>query len=192
MGRDKPGTGWMQVGLTPSGGRCPQSMSLSQDCSRLALGDAYDLEGYCTDPSGECLGNICIFYREQQQKVDGRRSERGFLREFYTGSGFGSRTLMSKDGSRITANLLWFDGRKGTAFVIERDEPNAAVGWTSFGNFIQGEDRDDASAFAWDDGNRFGTAVSLTANGTRLAVHAPHDDCSSKSLLHLFLTREVK
>ena len=47
--------------------------------------------------------------------------------------------------------------------MIERDVSNAVVGWTLLGNLIEGEDRDDATDFTWDDGDRFGTAVSLTA-----------------------------
>ena len=179
-----PATGWTQVGSTHSGGRFPRSMSLSEDCSRLALGDAYDLEGFCTDSSGEVRGNVRVFDRDSTTQGGWKRVGEIICESaFYTESGssveragFGSCLSMSTDGSRIAAGLPWFDGGRGAALVIERDVSNAVVGWTLLGNFIEGEDRDDATDFTWDDGDRFGTAVSLTADGTRLAVGAPHDD----------------
>ena len=164
--------GWTQVGESFTGGRFPESVSLSRDGSRVVIGDMYGWAA--TDP--DCSrGIVRVFDRSPAStlgwvRVGGDICDGAFwdLGE-NPYSGFGYAVSVSADGSRVAAGHPYPPhGEAAFVLVVQRD--TSALGWSMLGGKINGFMEDHGET------DRFGASLSLSSAGTRVAVGAPYRD----------------
>jgi len=154
---DWNGTAWTQVGGDidgEEGDGSGWSVSLSADGSRVAVG------ARSSDAAGSDAGRVRVYdwdgtaaaWTQVGGAIDGEA----------VGDQSGSSVSLSADGSRVAVGAPYNDGAANNAGRV-RVYAWDGTAWTQVGGDIDGEAADDRS----------GTNVSLSADGSRLAVGAP-------------------
>lgn len=150
---------WTQIGSDidgqSAGDMSGSAISLSPDGHWLAIG------AWESDVNGENSGQVRVF-----QEVDGIWTQIGSdINGQEIGENSGNSVSLSINGTRLVVGHPGSDvNGENSGFVRIYDEIGGI--WTQLGNDIVGEE----------DGDWFGLAVSLTSDGTRLAVGAPFSD----------------
>ncbi len=148
---DLVGTTWTQVGADlngdGSGWGLGWSVALSASGNRLIAG---------APGSGSTTGRVKVY-----ELVSGTWTQLGVT--LTAGNEFGDAVDISSDGTTIAVSSPSAAGssRAGTAQVFRL----SAGAWTQVGNTLQGGQISDT----------FGDGLSLSANGSRIAVSAPND-----------------
>ena len=152
---DWNGTAWVQVGSDIDGEAADDnsgwSISLSADGSRLAIGARYN------DGNGFRAGHVRVYdwngtaWVQAGSDIDGEAAD----------DNSGLSVSLSADGSRLAIGAPF---NAGAGYVQVYDWNGSA--WVQAGSDIDGEAADDNS----------GRSVSLSADGSRLAIGAPAND----------------
>ena len=160
---DASTTTWTQLGRDIDGeaedDQSGYSVSLSADGRRVAIG------AYLNDGDGEDAGHTRIYeynassssWTQLGSDIDGEATD-----DFS-----GSSVSLSADGRRVAIRALNNDGNgtnSGHTQIYEYDA--TTTGWTQLGSDIDGEAVGDESGFS----------VSLSADGSRVAIGAPFND----------------
>lgn len=161
---------WTQVGSDIDGEAIDDfsgwSVSLSSDGNRVAIG------GRLNDGVGENAGHVRIFkwtgstWMQVGSDIDGASA----------GDQFGNSVSLSADGTRVAIGAWLKNGSTGQVRIF--DESGGA--WTQVGSEIDGEGAEDY----------FGQAVSLSANGTLLAIGAYRNDGNGSNSGHVRVFQE--
>lgn len=131
------------------------SVSLSSDGSIVAIG------AYKSDPNGSDSGHVRIY-----QNISGTWTQVGADIDGESGSDWSGRSIsLSSDGSIVAIGARQNDGNGMDAGHV-RVYQNVFGTWTQIGSDIDGE-----AGF-----DRFGWSVSLSSDGTILAVGAPFNN----------------
>tara|TARA_Y100001954_G_scaffold149742_2_gene159219 strand:+ start:2633 stop:8311 length:5679 start_codon:yes stop_codon:yes gene_type:complete len=131
------------------------STSLSDDGTILAIGAPYNNDG------GLNTGHVRVFkyngsvWNQMGNDIDGKHE--GIL--------FGISVSLSADGTIFAAGALYNSGNKGHVRVYKWNDS----AWNQMGNDIDGEANN----------NKFGWSVSLSADGTILAIGATYNDVNT-------------
>jgi hypothetical protein len=160
---DYNGSAWAQVGQDidgeAGGDYSGKSISLSSDGSRVAIG-AYENGG-----NGAKSGHVRIFdytpsgtnsWTQVGGDIDGEAAE----------DRSGYSVSISSDGSRVAIGAYSANGSDSGHVRIFDYTPSGTSSWTQVGGDIDGEAADDTSGFA----------VSLSSDGSRVAIGAPSND----------------
>uniref|UniRef100_A0A6C0KEA6 Fibronectin type-III domain-containing protein n=1 Tax=viral metagenome TaxID=1070528 RepID=A0A6C0KEA6_9ZZZZ len=166
---------WSQLGSDidgeATGDYSGWSVSLSSDGSIVAIG-AFDNDG-----NGTTSGHVRVYeysggsWSQIGSDIDGEA----------TGDYSGRSVSLSNDGSIVAIGAIGNDGGgniSGHVRVYERNASNTTVapfGWTQLGADIDGEAADDES----------GHSVSLSSDGTKLAIGTPFNDGGGTSSGHV-------
>ena len=152
------GTSWAQLGADingeTSGDEFGTSVSLSSNGSRIAIG------GPENDGGGSARGHARVYewngtsWVQMGSDIDGEG----------TGDNSGSSVSISADGSRVAIGATDNDGGGSNRGHVRVYEWNG-TSWVQLGDDINGEDAGDES----------GTSVSMSADGTRVAIGAPNN-----------------
>ena len=136
-----------------AGDRYGFSVSLSADGRTVAIGAAFN------DGNGVDSGSVRVYqldasnnWQQLGQDIDGEAA--------YDSSGFS--VSLSADGRRVAIGAVYNDGNGANSGSVRIYQLNASNNWQKIGQDIDGE-------AAYD---RFGRAVTLSADGNRLAVGA--------------------
>jgi ribosomal protein S6E (S10) len=158
------GNTWVQVGQDIDGeaafDQSSRSVSLSADGSRVAIGAPYN---YGT--SGSNRGQTRIYqlsgntWIQVGQDIDGEA----------VGDESGLSVSLNADGSRVAIGAPGNDGTSGSYSGQTRIYELSGNTWVQVGQDIDGEYADDWS----------GWSVSLSADGSRVAIGAPRNDGTS-------------
>ena len=163
---------WVQVG-GDMGGEAAQdlsgfSVSLSPDGSRVAIGASNN------DGNGNRAGHVRVYEFDgvngDADGVDGWTQVGGDIDGEAAGDRSGSGVSLSADGSRVAIGAPRNGGngdRSGHVRVYQYDSAGSA--WTQVGGDIDGEAEGDLS----------GGSVSLSADGSRVAIGAQRNDGTS-------------
>ena len=167
---DYNGTDWVQAGLDidgeNTGDQFGRSISLSSDGMRLAIG------GPGNDAAGSAAGYVQAYFfigngwLKLGQDINGEAA----------GDGSGGSVSLSGDGTRLAIGASGNDGtanRAGHVRVYELN-PNT-FNWEQMGTDIDGEAERDLS----------GGSVSLSSDGTRLAIGASDNDGGANNAGHV-------
>ena len=136
------------------------SVSLSSDGSIVAIGAPYD------DDGGSSAGRVRVYeysnsaWTQLGDDIDGEASDRG-----------GTFVSLSADGTILAIGANYHDNMRGTVRVYEYSSGE----WTQLGDDIDGEAESDFS----------GRSVSLSDDGTRLAIGAHGNDDSGNGAGHV-------
>ncbi|CAB9517890.1 Inherit from COG: Hemolysin-type calcium-binding [Seminavis robusta] len=132
------------------------AMDMSADGSIIAIG------ANSNDDNGENAGHVRVyqyqsdigFFTRLGQELDGEGE----------GDWFGHSVALDASGKRLAAGGIWNDGTNGknSGHVRVFDLSPDSNQWEQVGEDIDGEEEDD----------RFGTSISLSANGKRLVIGA--------------------
>jgi hypothetical protein len=152
-------TNWVQIGADIDGEATRDgsggSVSLSFDGNRVAIGATGN------DENGTGSGHVRVFqwsgtaWAQLGSDIDGEAAE----------DAFGFKVALSSDGSRLAASAP-FNSGNGLGSGRVRTYQWSGTDWTQLGNNIDGEVARDWS----------GMALSLSPDGTRLAIGAPRND----------------
>jgi hypothetical protein len=150
---------WVQIGMDIDGeaadDRSGISVSLSDDGTIVAIGAAHN------DGNGADSGQVRIFkyvngdWAQIGSDIDGEAK----------GDGFGGAVSLSDDGTIVAVGAAYHDGY-GVDSGHVRMYGNMDDTWTQVGPDIYGEAA----------GDRFGTSLSLSGDGTIVAIGAAHND----------------
>ncbi len=153
------GASWTQLGADidgeAAGDQSGWSVSLSSDGSRVAIGALNN------DGAGSNAGHVRIYefgggsWTQLGADIDGEAA----------GEYSGCSVSLSSDGSRVAIGAPFNDGA-GTDAGHVRIYEFGGASWTQFGTDIDGEAAGDYS----------GTSVSLSSDGTRIAIGAHQND----------------
>ncbi len=162
---------WSQLGVDIDGeafgDNSGSSVSLSADGRRVAIGAPYN--GGTTNSNLDKRGHVRIYeysggsWTKLGDDIDGEA----------TGDNSGLSVSMSADGSRVAigapSNQGWsqYDYNMGHVRIYEY----SGGSWTKLGDDIDGEANRDGS----------GSSVSLSADGSRVAIGAPYNDGAESS-----------
>jgi hypothetical protein len=168
------GTNWIQVGADidgeNSGDRSGTSVSISADGTRVAIGAPQN------DGSGANAGHVRIY-----EESGGIWSQVGSdLDGEFTGDLFGIAISLSADGTRIAVGAIENDDYITNAGHVRIFEETGDV-WSQVGNDIDGE-------FA---GDNSGQSVSLSADGTTVAIAAIKNDGTGINSGHVRALKET-
>jgi hypothetical protein len=151
-----PGSTWTQLGLDidgeESGHRLGWSVSLSADATRMAIGVPY---------SNSAIGHTGVYewsgsaWTQLGGDIDGEAAS----------DESGWSVSLSADGTRVAIGAYYNDGTGGNAGHTRVYEWSGSA-WTQMGVDIDGEAAGDQSGYS----------VSLSADGTRVAIGAPYND----------------
>ena len=170
--------GWRQVGDDiegeAAGDRSGHSVSLSSDGSVLAIGAPW------SDGNGDFSGHVRVY-----EKVVDALSLGGFKWEQIGGAIYGEAAgdvsgrsvSLSSDGSVLAIGAPLNDGNgdnSGYVRVYKRDDA-AHLGWRQVGGAIYGEAA----------GDELGSSVSLSSDGSVLAIGAPLNDLNGLNSGHV-------
>lgn len=151
------GGSWTQLGSTLTGGPFSllygESVSLSNSGEYLVVGAPFSFNGFFLS-----TGKIVIY-----QEVSGEWVQQGS--DIYgdnNGDSFGFSVSFSPNGNEIAVGAWGNNSTTGLVRFFELDSPN----WSQERPDILGVNVDD----------QFGFSVSLSANGTRVAIGAPHEN----------------
>ncbi len=158
---------WIQLGSDidgeAAGDESGFSVSLSADGSRVAIG------AYGNDGNGTSSGHARIYeysagsWTQLGSDIDGEAA----------GDQSGYSVSLSDDGSRIAIGARYNDGRDTNAGHA-RIYKYSAGSWTQLGSDINAEAAGDQSGYS----------VSLSADGSRIAIGAPYNDESYTNAGH--------
>ena len=132
-------------------------MSLSADGTRVAVG------AYTNDGSGSNAGHVRVFqwsggqWAQLGSDIDGEAAN-----EY-----FGKSVSLSANGTRVAVGAYGNNNNQGTVRAFEWN----GAAWVQLGSDIDGEAA----------GDRAGSAVSLSADGARIAVGAPKSHAGSSA-----------
>ena len=158
------GTVWVQLGTDIDGEAAADhsgwSVSLSSDGSRLAIGADQN------DGNGTGSGHVRVYewsdstWTQLGADIDGEAA----------GDHSGWSVSLSSDGNRLAIGAPWNDGHSGHVRVYEWSDST----WTQLGTDIDGEAVED-----------FSGAVSLSSDGSRLAIGAGGNDGNGDASGHV-------
>jgi hypothetical protein len=156
---DWSGSSWTQLGSDIDGeaasDKSGYSVSLSADGSRVAIG------AYGNDGNGYDSGHVRVYdwsgssWTQLGSDIDGEA--------VYDQSGFS--VSLSADGSRVAIGARYNDGNGNSSGHV-RVYDWSGSSWTQLGSDINGESYSDQSGFS----------VSLSADGSRVAIGARYND----------------
>ena len=165
---DWNGSAWIQVGVDIDGEAAGDlsgvSVSLSTDGTRLAIG----AQG--NDENGSNAGHVRIYdwngsaWLQVGADIDGEAA----------GDSYGNSVSLSSDGARVAIGAPYNDGNGDGAGHVRIYDWNGSA-WVQAGADIDGEAADDYS----------GTSISLSANGSRLAIGAQHNGGNGSQAGHV-------
>jgi hypothetical protein len=159
------GTSWSQVGLDIDGeaddDKSGSSVAISSDGTRVAIGA----------PNNQSLtGHVRVYnwngtsWSQLGDDIDGEA----------TSDISGSSVAMSSDGTRVAIGAPDNDGAAEDAGHVRVYNLNG-TSWEQLGDDINGEARRDKS----------GSAVAMSANGSRIAIGAPNNDGVASNAGHV-------
>ena len=165
---DWSGSAWTQVGADidgeAAGDSSGWSVALSSDGTRLAVG------GRLNDGNGSNAGHVRVF-----DLVGGAWTQVGADIDGEASSDFsGWSVALSSDGTRLAVGGYANDGG-GTDSGHMRVFDLVGGAWTQVGGDIDGEAA----------GDRFGSSVALSSDGSRLAVGGPFNDGTGSNAGHV-------
>ena len=141
------------------------SVSLSSDGTRVAIG------AYSNDGNGNSSGHVRIYelsggtWSQLGSDIDGEAAN----------DNSGYSVSLSSDGTRVAIGAPFNDGNGNNSGHVRLYEWNAVTSaWDMFGE-IDGEAADDLSGYS----------VSLSSDGTRVAISAPYNDDNGGSAGHV-------
>ena len=190
------GVGWTQLGADLDGEAADDysgySVSLSSDGSRVAIGSPLNDGGAWAPYDVPSVGGRRRLRRAA--RVGRRASERlGGVRvyEYAAGSGwtqlgadlngeaandqFGYSVSLSSDGSRVAIGAPGNDSRGSSSGHVRVYEYTAGSGWTQLAFDLDGEGA----------GDRSGHSVTLSSDGSRVAIGATGNDGRGSSSGHV-------
>ena len=133
-----------------------RSVSISSDGTRMAIGAEFN-----TNNTNSYSGHVRVFYDDDgtwTQVGDDIEGEAGYDKS-------GRSVSISSDGTRVAIGAYGNDGAGfGGGHVRVYEEVSGT--WTKVGDDIDGEAAGDGS----------GMSVSISSDGTRVAIGAPHND----------------
>ncbi|MDA7761551.1 IPT/TIG domain-containing protein [Aquiluna sp.] len=166
---DYNGTAWAQVGPDidgeTAGDQSGYSVSLSSDGSRVAIG------AWLNDGNGDMAGHVRIFdyngtaWAQVGSDIDGETA----------GDKSGYSVSLSSDGSRVAIGAYENDGNGGNRVGHVRIYDWNGSSWTQVGSDIDGEADVDLSGYA----------VSLSSDGSRVAIGASYNDAGGETSGHV-------
>lgn len=167
----KSGNNWLQMGADIEGegsyDRSGNAVSLSEDGSRLAIG-AYAN----TNPNNGTSGHVRIY-----EWSNGSWTQLGMDIDGSNGGGyrFGWDVSLSNDGNRVAIGAFLGESDNGdNAGNVQIHDFNNGT-WTQVYNNIYGEAAEDYS----------GQSVSLSADGSRVAIGARNNDGNGNNAGHV-------
>jgi hypothetical protein len=140
------------------------SVSLSSDGSTVAIG------AYQNDGTGTSAGHVRVYknisgtWTQQGSDIDGEAA----------GDNSGWSVSLSSDGSTVAIGARYNDGTASDAGHV-RVYKNISGTWTQVGADIDGEAAADYSGYS----------VSLSSDGSTVAIGAPHNDGTGTSAGHV-------
>ena len=162
------GGNWTKIGDTVTGeaggDRSGVSVSMSSDGTRVAIGASTN------DGNGLDAGHVRVYaesggtWTQIGSDIDGER----------TGDQFGVRVSMSADGARVAIGAVFNDDGGNNAGKMRVYAENGGA-WTQVGGDIDGEAA----------GDQFGRSVSMSSDGTRVAIGAPSNDGAGTDAGHV-------
>ena len=162
------GGDWSQLGSDIDGEAADDlsgySVSLSSDGTRVAIGALYN------DGTGSDAGHVRIYeldggtWTQLGSDIDGEAAD----------DQFGWSVSLSSDGTRVAIGARLNDGTGSNAGHVRIYELSGGT-WTQLGSDIDGEAANDNS----------GWSVSLSSDGTRVAVGARYNDGTSNDTGHV-------
>ena len=164
---------WTQMGqdidAEAAGDRFGYSVSMSSDGTRVAIGAPYN------DAAGATAGHVRVYdwnsatpaWEQVGQDIDGEAA----------GDRFGYSVSMSSDGTRVAIGAPGedFGGGATAGHVRVYDWNSATPAWEQVGQDIDGEAA----------GDQFGHSVSMSSDGTRVAIGAPCNDGTGNDAGHV-------
>jgi hypothetical protein len=161
------GSAWTQLGSDidgeAAGDESGYSVSISGDGTRVAVGARLN------DGSGSSAGHTRVYswsgsaWTQLGSDIDGEAAS----------DQSGYSVSLSNDGTRVAIGALANDGTGSNAGHTRVYEWSGSA-WTQVGSDIDGEDAGDNS----------GTSVSISGDGTRVAIGAPYNDGSASNAGH--------
>jgi surface protein len=165
---DYNGSAWVQVGADIDGEAASdnsgQSVSISSDGSRVAIG------AYGNDGNGLNSGHVRIYdyngsaWVQVGADIDGEAGS----------DNFGYRVSMSSDGSRVAIGAIGNDENGNLSGHVRIYQYNNNS-WSQLGADIDGEAQGDQS----------GRSVSMSSDGSRVAIGAPYNNGSGSNSGHV-------
>ena len=151
---------WSQLGADIDGESAEDyfgtSVSISSDGTRVAIGAPFN--NPTNTAAGDRVGHVRVYewdnvsWSQVGGDIDGEA----------VGDQSGYSVSMSSDGTRVAIGALFNDGTASNAGHVRVYEYDATYGWNKIGNDIDGEGY----------GDRSGRSVSLSSDGTRVAIGA--------------------
>jgi ribosomal protein L13E len=161
--------GWRQIGQDidgeAAGDNSGYAVSLSADGSIVAIGARYN------DDNGSASGHVRVYQNESGtwtqlgQDLDGEAAI----------DRFGWSVSLSADGSIVAIGAIFNNGGNGSSSGHVRVYQNGGGTWTQIGQDIDGEASSDDS----------GWSVSLSADGSIVAIGAPYNDGNGTNSGHV-------
>lgn len=167
------GGDWIQIGSDINGKSAGDwsgfSVSISSDGSRIAIGSNFNSD------NGYAAGEVRIF-----EEISGTWIQVGqdILGE-YSGDQFGYSTSLSGDGKKVAIGAPANPNGMGAGHT--RVFKDVAGSWIQIGSDIDGESQNDESGFA----------VSLSADGLRVAIGAHFNDGSAFDAGHVRVFQDI-
>jgi len=151
---------WSQLGADIDGESAEDyfgtSVSISSDGTRVAIGAPFN--NPTNTAAGDRVGHVRVYewdnvsWSQVGGDIDGEP----------VGDQSGDSVSMSSGGTRVAIGALFNDGTASNAGHVRVYEYDATYGWNKIGNDIDGEGY----------GDRSGRSVSLSSDGTRVAIGA--------------------
>ena len=167
---DGTSSAWTKVGADIDGEAASDqsgtSVSLSSDGTRVAIGAPYN------DDIGNNSGHARVYELSGNDWIQLGADINGEAIDDVSGIS----VSLSSDGARVAVGAKWNDGNGSTSGhvrVYQWDGSSSA--WTKLGADIDGEAASDKS----------GTSVSLSSDGTRVAIGAPQNDGNGNNSGHV-------
>ena len=168
------GGNWTKIGDTitgeAGGDRSGVSVSMSSDGTRVAIGASTN------DGNGLDAGHVRVYaesggtWTQIGSDIDGER----------TGDQFGVRVSMSADGARVAIGAVFNDDGGNNAGKVRVYAENGGT-WTLVGGDIDGEAA----------GDQFGRSVSMSSDGTRVAIGTPYNDGTDTDAGHVRVYEDI-
>jgi Secretion system C-terminal sorting domain len=162
------GSSWVQVGSDIDGEADDNwsgySVSLSSDGSRVAIGANRN------DGDGTLAGHVRVYHWDGSSwsqvgsDIDGEAN----------GDQSGWSVSLSSDGSRVAIGAIYNDGTASSAGHVRVYDWDSSS-WSQVGSDIDGEAGDDQSGYF----------VSLSSDGSSVAIGAPYNDGNGTSAGHV-------
>jgi len=178
---------YVKASNTGAGDHFGYSVALSADGSTLAVGAPYEdsgatcIDGSQADQSAEDAGAVYVFTRRGRMWV-----QQAYVKASNTGAGdhFGYSVALSADGSTLAVGARYEDSG---ATGIDGDQADSSVPYAGAVYVFARRGvkwRQEAYVKASNTGTdeAFGSSVALSADGSTLAVGAPHEDSGASGI----------